>query len=115
MPLSENEQRILADIEKHLHQSDPQLARDVSETTVYGHALSSLRWSVAGLVVGLVVMVATLQIHFLLAFGGFLLMLLAGMGLERNVRMMGRAGLHSVSSAIRSAGNEADDEPRITD
>lgn len=103
MPLSENEQKILAEIEKHLHESDPRLAREVSETTVYRHALGSLRWTITGFIVGLALMVALLQVHYLLAFIGFLLMLVCALGFERNLRLMGRAGLQQVSTAFRSA------------
>ncbi len=103
MPLSEDEQRILAEIEKNLHESDPRLAREVSETTVYRHALGSLKWSVLGVILGVVVMAATLQIHFLVAFGGFLLMLVSALGLERNLRLMGRAGVDQFSRAFRVA------------
>ena len=103
MPLSEDEQRILAEIEKNLHESDPRLAREVSETTVYRHALGSMKWIAAAFVVGLVVMIVGLTVHFLLGFLGFLLMLAAGLGFERNLRLMGRAGLHSVSTAFRAA------------
>ena len=112
MPLSDNEQKILAEIEKHLHESDPRLAREVSETTVYRHALGSLKWSIAGCIVGLVVMVATLQIHFILSFVGFLLMLGSAMGFERNFRIMGRASMNSMAEAIKSAATKrtAEDE-----
>ena len=34
MPLSEDEQRILTEIEQRLYESDPRLARDVRSTTV---------------------------------------------------------------------------------
>lgn len=121
MPLSEDEQRILAEIEKSLHESDPRLAKEVGETTVYRHALGSLKWSVVGFVIGLAFMVATLQIHYLLAFCGFLVMLVSLLGLERNVRMMGRAGMNQVSSAFRAANPNATrsgggaDEPDSTD
>lgn len=103
MPLSEDEQRILAEIEKNLHESDPRLAKEVGETTVYRHAMGSLKWSVLGFIVGVAIMLATLQIHYLLAFCGFLTMLISALGFERNLRMMGRAGLNSVSSAFRAA------------
>jgi hypothetical protein len=103
MPLSEDEQRILAEIEKNLHESDPRLAKEVGETTVYRHALGSLKWSVLGSVAGVAIMVATLQVHYLLAFCGFLLMLLSALGFERNLRMMGRAGINQVSNAFRAA------------
>ena len=103
MPLSEDEQRILAEIEKSLHESDPRLARQVGETTVYRHALGSLKWSVLWFVVGLVAMVATLQVHYLLAFGGFLIMLASAVGFERNLRLMGKAGIDQFSKAFRAA------------
>ncbi len=103
MPLSEDEQRILAEIEKNLHESDPRLAREVSETTVYRHALGSLKWSVLGFILGIVVMIATLQIHYLVAFGGFLLMLGSAIGFERNLRLMGKAGVDQFSKAFRAA------------
>jgi hypothetical protein len=103
MPLSEDEQRILAEIEKNLHESDPRLAREVSETTVYRHALGSLKWSVLGFLIGIVVMVATLQVHYLVAFCGFLLMLAGAIGFERNLRLMGRAGVDHFSRAFRAA------------
>lgn len=103
MPLSDNEQNILDEIERHLHASDPQLAREVSETTVYRHALGSLKWLVVAFILGVVVMVAGLTAHYLVGFFGFLLMLFAALGFERNLRMMGRASLQSVSSAFRAA------------
>ena len=103
MPLSEDERRILAEIERQLEQSDPALVREVSETTVYRHALGSIKWSVLGFVAGVALMVGTLQIHFALAFVGFLLMLVSALRFERDLRRMGRAGLASVSSSLRSA------------
>ena len=106
MPLSDNEQKILAEIEKHLHESDPRLAREVSETTIYRHALGSLKWSVAACVVGLVVMVAALQVHFTVAFLGFLMMLGAALGFKRNFRLMGRASMNTMSEAIKAAATK---------
>lgn len=103
MPLSENEQNILAEIEKHLHESDPRLAREVSETTIYRHALGSLKWTIAGFLAGLAIMLGTLQLHFLLGFVGFLLMLVSALGFERSLRMVSKAGLSRVSDAIKTA------------
>lgn len=115
MPLSEDEQRILAEIEKNLHESDPRLAKEVGETTVYRHAIGSLKWSVLGFVVGVSVMVATLQIHYLFAFCGFLIMLISALGFERNLRMMGRAGINQVSSAFRAANPNLGRQTEKTD
>ncbi len=103
MPLSENEQRILAEIERNLHESDPRLAREVGRRTVYRHALGSLKWSVLLLVLGLVLEVALLQVHYLAAFAGAVLMFVGAFGLERNLRLMGRAGMDQFSRAFRTA------------
>lgn len=103
MPLSEDEQRILAEIEKNLHESDPRLAREVGETTIYRHALGSLKWSILLFFVGALAMVATLQIHYLVAFVGFLVMVAAAVGVERNMRLMGKAGINQFTRAFRSA------------
>ena len=118
MPLSEDEQRILAEIERNLHESDPRLAREVGETTVYRHALGSLKWSILWCVLGIVAMVATLQIHFMAAFVGFLVMMAAAIGIERNMRLMGKAGINQFTRAFRnanptqtSAGSDRADEP----
>jgi hypothetical protein len=115
MPLSEDEQRILAEIEKNLHESDPRLAKEVGETTVYRHALGSLKWSVLGFLVGVAVMIATLQIHYMIAFCGFLMMLVSALGFERNMRLMGRAGMNQVSSAFRAANPNLDRQAEKSD
>lgn len=103
MPLSENEQQILHEIEKHLSESDPHLAREVSKTTVYSHAMESVRWNVLGFIAGLGIMVGTLQVHFLIAFVGFLVMLVSSLALERNMRLMGKAGVTQLTAALRAA------------
>ena len=72
MPLSDDEQRILHEIEKEFYDSDPEFAREVGETTLYKHALRNIKWAVILGVVGLVGVVAALQVHFGLAFVAFL-------------------------------------------
>ena len=57
MPLSEEELKILREIEAQLNASDPQLVDHVSRTTVYRHALRAIRWSMLGFVAGLAVVV----------------------------------------------------------
>lgn len=104
MPLSEDEQRILSEIEQQLYESDPELAREVGSTTVYTHASRNLRWAVVGFIIGLAVMVLTLNIHFVFAFGGFLIMLAAALFFEQNARRLGRAGIQQLSQAMRGGG-----------
>ena len=102
MPLSDDEQRILLEIEKEFYDSDPEFAREVSETTLYRHALRNIKWSVLIGVLAVVGMIAALQVHFLLAFGAFLLMFAAAVVIERNLRKMGRVGLEKVAGSVRS-------------
>ncbi|MCY4175772.1 MAG: DUF3040 domain-containing protein [Acidimicrobiaceae bacterium] len=102
MPLSEDEQRILSEIETHLYESDPDLAREVAETTVYTHSFRNIRWAALGLLAGIVLMVWLLSVSYLLSFGGFLVMLVSLLFLERNARRVGRAGLGQMSQSMRS-------------
>lgn len=104
MPLSEDEQRILSEIEQHLYASDPQLVREVSQTTVYRHAGRNLKWAALGFVVGLVFMVLTFTTSIVLAFAGFLGMLASAIFFERNLRKMGRAGWHQWTETMRASG-----------
>ena len=97
MPLSEDEQRILSEIEQQLYETDPELAREVSSTTVYSHAARNMRWSIAGFIVGLIAMIATLSTSYLLAFAGFAVMLVSALAFEKNLRRMGRAGVQQLS------------------
>ena len=67
MPLSEDEERILNEIEDQLYETDPDLAREVSETTVYTHPLRNLKWSIAGFVASVVMMILTLSTSYILS------------------------------------------------
>ncbi|MGH8990490.1 MAG: DUF3040 domain-containing protein [Acidimicrobiia bacterium] len=103
MPLSEDEQRILQEIEAQFYATDPQLAQQVSETTLYRHSARAIRWAVLGFVAGFVVLVASFASSLVLGFAGFLAMLACAFIIERNVRKLGRAGLESLTSQMRSS------------
>ena len=62
MPLSEDEERILLEIEENLYESDPELAREVSETTVYTKSFKNLKWSLLVFLLGVVSMLLTLSL-----------------------------------------------------
>ena len=104
MPLSEDEQRILSEIEQHLYASDPQLVREVSSTTIYRHAGRNLKWAGLGFAAGLVLMVLTFTTSVVLAFAGFLAMLGSAIFFERNLRKMGRAGWAQWTETVRASG-----------
>ncbi|MCP4084396.1 MAG: DUF3040 domain-containing protein [Actinomycetia bacterium] len=103
MPLSEDEQRILQEIEEQLTESDPGLARNVGSTTLYTHAFRSMRLALVGFVAGLVGMFFAISINVLLAFGGFLVMLGSALWFERNARKMGRDGIQQVTQNLRGS------------
>lgn len=104
MPLSEEEQRILGEIEQQLYASDPALAREIADSTVYRHAARNLKWAVLGFVVGTAILVGTLHISFLLAFVGFLVLLGCTLSIVRDLRRMGRAGISQLSDSMKASG-----------
>lgn len=104
MPLSEDEQRILSEIEEQLYESDPDLVREVGSTTVYTHAFRNLKWAVLGFLVGLVVLIAMLSTSFIVSFAGFLIMLASALWAERNTRRLGKAGWDQMTQSMRASG-----------
>lgn len=108
MPLSDEEQRILGEIERQLSESDQGLAHELSNTTVYTRSFRSMKIAALGFIVGVGVMLATLQISFLLAFVGFLIMLGCALVIERNARQLGRTGFEQMTRNIRPQTQTSD-------
>lgn len=104
--LNEEEERILRQIEDHLR-GDEKFAEVVSSKGFYSHSIKTMRWAILGMVLGLVVLVAALQIHFLISFVGFLIMLVCGLMIERQVRQMSKVGLADVTASLRNARSGA--------
>lgn len=90
VPLSEDEQRILRQIEQELEQ-DPQFASR-------GYRVSRKRAAVLtiGLILGLAVAVLGLAVGYLVAFGGFVFVLVMAVLLEAELRVIGRDRLASL-------------------
>jgi hypothetical protein len=101
MPLSEEENRILKQIEEQFYTDDPKFAQQVGAASLYRHAMRRVRWGVVGVVAGLAFLVATLQIHFMVAFLGFLLMLVSAFVIERNARIVGRIGVQDLAGVFK--------------
>lgn len=102
MPLSEDEKRILHQIEQQFYESDPEFAQSVSQTSLYRYAFRTIKWAALGFVASLAFLLFTLRVHFAVAFLGFLGMLVATFVIERNARRLGRAGLQQVTASVRS-------------
>ena len=105
VPLSDDEQRILREIEANL-KTDERFAQKVSSSGLYLHAARTVKRAAFGLVVALVGMVLALQVHFLLSFVVFVGMLGLVVVIERQLRLMGRAGVQDITQSLRN--------PRVT-
>ncbi len=101
MPLSEDEQRILQEIEAQLYESDPDLVQQVEETTVYRHGARMIKWGILGFIAGLAILVLLFAQSLFLGFVGFLIMLGSAFLIERNVRRVGKAGMQSLTSSMK--------------
>ncbi len=102
MPLSEDEQRILHEIEQQFYESDPAFAREVGKTTLYRHAGRNLKWATLGFICGFVLLLVAFASNLYLGFAGFLVMLGSAVIFERNLRKMGRAGWRQVSDTMKT-------------
>lgn len=101
MPLSEDEQRILREIEENLSATDPKLVQQVSDTTLYVHSARVIKWAAVGFVAGLLLMIFTFTTTLVLGVVGFLVMLGCALAIEHNVRKLGKAGLESLTGSMR--------------
>jgi len=98
MPLSEDEKRILRQIEEQL-QRDPGFGRTIGE----GHGANrrTLALSGFGALLCLVLTVALLSVSPYLSFVAFVGAVAAALVCERHARTLGEAGLNQLSDAMR--------------
>ena len=92
MPLSEDEQRILQEIEAQFYANDPQLAQQVSETTLYRHASRNIKWAALGFVVGFIVLLTSFASSLFFGFVGFLAMLACAFVVVGNLKKWAKPG-----------------------
>lgn len=109
MPLSEHEQRILAELEESLVRHDPQFAERVRTETVYRHAGRYCKWSALGFVVGLGILVAFYSASVAAGLVGVALMFGSAVVFERNLRRMGKAGWHDFTRRARHGDPSVED------
>ena len=100
MPLSEEEQKILKEIEAQLNATDPALVEQVSRTTLYRHSARVIRWAALGFLGGLVLLVLTFAENLWAGVIGFAVMLGCLLIIERNVRKLGKAGIASLTGGL---------------
>ena len=106
VPLSEDEQRILQQIEQQFYESDPGFAGELGTHTLYVHHLRRMKWAGVLFVVGVVILVMSLwqESTFLAAFAGFVVMLGAALWFEHHLRKLGRAGMAQFADSMKATG-----------
>jgi len=106
VPLSEDEQRILQEIEQNFYADDPSLADEIGSHSLFAHCLSQMKWAALVFLIGVAVLTVALATatSFLVAFAGFVVMLAAALWFERSLRKLGRAGMNQLSETLRHKG-----------
>lgn len=86
MPLDDNEQRILAEIERQFYEEDPELARAVKK--IERPARVSVRLSILGIIAGLAIVIGYVSITWV-AIAGFALLVASATSLVNALRIRG--------------------------
>jgi hypothetical protein len=113
VPLSDHEQRILAELEESLVRQDPQFAERVRSETVYRHAGRYCKWAALGFFTGVAILVIFYPHSVAVGFLGVALMFACAVVFERNLRRMGKAGWHDLTRSLHQDRPENSDQPGI--
>jgi hypothetical protein len=90
MPLSDEEQRILDEIEARLAQDDPRLVEQVGRTTLSTHLARRIRLSSLAFGAGFLMMLLAFVNALWIAAFGFVVMVFAALLVARYTRQLGR-------------------------
>jgi hypothetical protein len=111
VPLNENEERILHEIEQRFYDNDPESARRIDSTTLPRYLARNCKWAAGGFVLGLVVVFLGFSSSWIVGAFGFLVMLASAIILIRDLRRMGRHGLEQLGNSMKGRKfNEAVDD-----
>ncbi len=112
MPLSEHEQRILAELEDSLAKQDPRFAKSVRQTNVYSHGGRRVRWGIFGFLAGLTILILFFSRSVPLGLVGVALMFVSAIVIERNARLLGRASWQDITRSAQGDDAPATSGPR---
>ena len=106
VPLSEDEQRILQEIEQQFYADDPRLAVDMGGHSLYTDCIRQMKRAGLVFLAGVIVLVVALATatSFMVSFGCFIVMLGAALWFERSMRRLGRAGMARLTDSFRAGG-----------
>jgi hypothetical protein len=102
VPLSDHEQRILAELEESLHREDPEFVDKVRSESLYRHAGRHVKWAVCTFLIGLALLLVFFPTSIEVALGGIAVMFASGVVIQRNVGRMGRASWHDLTRGLQS-------------
>jgi hypothetical protein len=102
VPLSEDEQRILHEIERRFYEHDPEYAKSIESTTLYRSLGRNCKWAALGFLAGLIILMVSFASNELLGVFGFIVMLASALWFTQNLRKMGRAGWQQMTESMRS-------------
>lgn len=103
MPLNEDEQRILEEIERQFYEEDPDFASSVAEASLRSQFRPRRRLAIAGFVVGLIVMLASFTSNVWIAAFGFVLMLASAGWLATSLRRAADGGSDTFETWLERA------------
>ena len=104
VPLNENEERILQEIERQLHADDPQSAERLGSTTLPRYLARNSRYAALGFLIGLVILVVGFASSWVLGIFGFAIMVASAVFLLKNLHRMGRLGLQQMTKSMGGHG-----------
>ncbi|MGH9076637.1 MAG: DUF3040 domain-containing protein [Acidimicrobiales bacterium] len=102
MPLNEDEQRIIHQIEQSFYANDPEQARRISSSTLPRYLARNARWAALGFLAGLLVLLASFATSWPLGVVGLAVMLVSAVALTKNLRRMGQHSWHQLSETMKT-------------
>jgi hypothetical protein len=102
VPLSEEEERILHQIEQNFYAHDPQSAKRLKSTTLPRYLARNCRWAALGFFAGLIVLLVSFASNWIVGIFGFVIMLGCAVVFAENLRRMGQHGWRQLASSMRS-------------
>jgi hypothetical protein len=104
VPLSEDEERILNEIERGFYKTDPASAKRISGTTLPRYLARNCRWAALGFLGGLVILLVSFASSWVLGVVGFVVMTATAIVFVQNLRRMGRHGWQQLTANLGERG-----------
>ena len=104
VPLSEEEQRILHEMEQKLYEHDPSFVDRVATRGRGSHAGRACRWAAVCFVAGFVLLLVSFRSSLVLATIGFTVMLFSALVFERKLRQLDGPVLSLLTRTFRGRG-----------